>query len=132
DQAISYCEGSLSDAGLRSLLGSMDTGVILGLLESLAAQDGAAVLGRVAAAAEHGSDFAAVLEGLLATLHRLAVAQVVPAALDNSEGDREALAALAAALPAETVQLYYQIALKGREDLPLALDPRSGLEMALL
>src|SRR5690606_20659638 len=38
----------------------------------------------------------------------------------------------AEALPAETVQLYYQIALKSREDLPWALDARSGLEMALL
>ena len=30
------------------------------------------------------------------------------------------------------MQLYYQIALKGREDLPFAPDARSALEMTLL
>src|SRR5690606_210688 len=69
---------------------------------------------------------------LLSWLHRVAIAQVVPEAIDNAQGDRDRILAHAAALPAETVQLYYQLALKGREELPHALDARSGLEMTLL
>src|SRR5690606_1545236 len=71
-------------------------------------------------------------EELLAMLHRLAIAQAVPDAIDNSRGDQQRLQELAAMLTAEDVQLFYQMGLNGRRDLPLAPDPRSGLEMALL
>ena len=36
------------------------------------------------------------------------------------------------AVPAEDVQLYYQIALQGRRELGVGRDPRSGFEMTLL
>ncbi len=42
------------------------------------------------------------------------------------------LAELASALAPEDVQLFYQIAITGRRDLPLAPDPRTGFEMTLL
>src|SRR5690606_6982211 len=73
-----------------------------------------------------------ILQELLSWLHRVAVAQVVPDGIDNSQGDRAQILAHASSLPAETVQLYYQIALKGKEDMPYAPDARSGLEMVLL
>ena len=52
--------------------------------------------------------------------------------IDDSYGDREAVLALAAAMSAEDVQLYYQIALLGRRDLPLSPEPRGGFEMVML
>ncbi len=69
---------------------------------------------------------------MLNVLHRVAIAQVLPDAVDNGQGDRERVLALAQALPAEDVQFYYQMGLIGRRDLPLAPDPRSGFEMVLL
>ena len=52
------------------------------------------------------------------------------------EGDElyelQLLERLSAALAPEDVQLYYQTAICGRRDLPLATYPRSGLEMTLL
>src|SRR5690606_2710527 len=77
-------------------------------------------------------DFAGVLEALLTVLHRVAIAQAVPEAVDNSSGDRDRILAYAAQFAAEDVQLFYQLGLHGRRDLPLAPDPRGGLEMALL
>jgi DNA polymerase III subunit gamma/tau len=132
DQAISYCDGTVTDAGVREFLGNIDRSVISALVDALVAQDAAALLAQVAQVAEHSPDFAVILQELLSWLHRVALAQVVPEGIDNSQGDRAQILAHAVALPAEVVQLYYQIALKGREDLPFAPDPRSGLEMSLL
>jgi len=81
---------------------------------------------------EHAPDYVAALEALLSLFHRLAVAQAVPEAVDNSLGDQEQLTGLANQITAEDVQLYYQIGINGRRDLPMASDPRSGFEMTLL
>jgi len=132
DQAISFCEGKLTAAGVGEFLGSIDRTVILHLMQALIAQDATVALDVIRQVADSSPDFAVVLQELLSWLHRIAIAQAVPEAIDNSQGDREQVLAHAAALSAENVQLYYQIALKGREDLPLALDARSGLEMTLL
>jgi DNA polymerase-3 subunit gamma/tau len=132
DQAIGFCEGKVTDKEVGEFLGNLDRAVISELMDALVSQDAAALLQQVSAAAEHSPDFAVILQELLSWLHRVAIAQVVPEAIDNAQGDRDLILAHAAALPAETVQLYYQMALKGREDLPFALDARSGLEMTLL
>ncbi|MES2603674.1 MAG: DNA polymerase III subunit gamma/tau, partial [Pseudomonadota bacterium] len=132
DQAIGFCNGKLTAAGVSDFLGNIDSAVIQHLMDALIAQDAAAALGVVRKVADSSPDFAVVLQELLSWLHRVAIAQVVPDAIDNSLGDREQVLAHAGALSGETLQLYYQIALKGREDLLLALDARSGLEMTLL
>ena len=62
----------------------------------------------------------------------LSAAQALPEAVDNSHGDRDRIMQLAQQLPSEDVQLFYQTALLGRRDLPLAPDPRAGFEMVLL
>ena len=56
---------------------------------------------------------------MVSLLHRIALAQVMPAAVDNSLGDREQVLELARLLRPEEVQLYYQVALMGRKDMPL-------------
>jgi DNA polymerase-3 subunit gamma/tau len=132
DQAIGYCEGRLGAASVSEFLGSIDQAVIQGLMEALVANDARAALGVIDTVAEHTPDYAALLQELLSWLHRVAIAQALPEGVDNAQGDRAAVLRHAAALNAETVQLYYQIALKGREELPWAVDPRSGLEMTLL
>jgi len=132
DQAIAFGSGKVLEADVRAMLGTIDQRVVYDLLAALAEADGAALLGAVARVAEQATDFSGVLEELLAVLHRIAIAQAVPDAIDNSRGDRERIIDLAARLAAEDVQLFYQIGLNGRRDLPLAPDPRSGLEMTLL
>mgnify|MGYP003633228943 FL=1 len=132
DQAISFCNGKISDAEISSFLGTIDQNVLYQLIDALINEDAQALLETIQKASELAPDFASVLEALLSYLHRIAVAQVVPEGLDNSQGDKKQVLAHAAALPAENVQLYYQMALKGREELPLAIDDRSGIEMTLL
>ncbi len=132
DQAISFGSGKVLESDVRAMLGSIDQSVVYVLLDALAELDGAALLHAVARIAEQATDFGAVLEALLGALHRVAIAQAVPAALDNNQGDRERMLVYAKKFTGEDVQLFYQIALHGRRDLPLAGDPRAGLEMTLL
>ncbi|WP_205340355.1 DNA polymerase III subunit gamma/tau [Denitrificimonas caeni] len=132
DQAVSFGDGSVMADDVRAMLGTLDQGQIYGVLKALIAGDARAALSAVAHLAEHGPDWAGVLAEILNALHRIAIAQLMPDAIDNGQGDREQVLELAVLLPAEDVQFYYQLGLLGRRDLPLAPDPRDGFEMVLL
>ncbi len=132
DQAIAHGGGKLVESELSTMLGTVNRSAVLELCRAVADRDAGAVLEKVARLAEHGPDYAGVLGDILSVWHRVAVCQAVPEALDNSQGDREAIVELAGRLSREDVQLFYQICLLGRRDLTLAVDQRSGLEMALL
>jgi len=132
DQAIAYGGGQVTSAEVQEMLGSIDRNRVMQLLQCLAEGNGEGLMAEVGQLAEQSPDFAGVLAELNTLLQRLALAQQVPAALDDTLGDREALLNLAAQMSPEQVQLYYQIGIIGRRDLPLAPDPRSGFEMVLL
>ncbi len=132
DQAIAFGGGDLLESEVRSMLGTIDRDVVYRLLEALAAGDAARVLAEIRKADEFAPDYAALLADTVSVLQRIALAQTLPDAIDDTYGDREAVLALAGKLPAEDVQLYYQIALIGRRDLPLSPEPRGGFEMVLL
>ncbi|GGC87922.1 DNA polymerase III subunit gamma/tau [Halopseudomonas salina] len=132
DQAIAFGNGALQVSDVRSMLGTIDHGQVFGLLDALAAGDAQALLIAVGELAEQGADFSGVLSELLSVLQRVAIAQVLPQAVDNSLGDQERVIDLAGRVSAEDVQLFYQLGLHGRRDLPLAPEPRGGFEMAML
>jgi len=130
DQAIAFGGGKVSAESAGDMLGTIDRSYVLRLLEGLAAGDGSALLKEAAALDEYAHDYSAVLDELMGELQRLAVVQLV--GYDETQAEHEALKELAAAIPAEDVQLYYQIALQGRRELGVGRDPRSGFEMTLL
>ncbi|HFE32361.1 MAG TPA: DNA polymerase III subunit gamma/tau, partial [Gammaproteobacteria bacterium] len=132
DQAIAYGAGALRDDEVRTMLGSIEQHHVIDLLNGLADGDASALLARTAQLAEQSPDFSGVLAEIISTLHRIALAQAAPEAIGDELDDREAMLALAGRLAPEDVQLYYQIALIGRRDLPLAPTPRGGFEMVLL
>jgi DNA polymerase-3 subunit gamma/tau len=82
--------------------------------------------------AEFSPDFGGVLDDIASALHRVQLKQLVATHELEDRSDEAAVAALAQALPAEEVQLLYQIAINGRRDLSLAPTPRAGFEMTLL
>ncbi len=132
DQAIAYGSGKVSEPDVRAMLGSIEQDHVIDLLNLLVANDAPGLLARIAELAQHSPDFAGVLAELISTLHRVALAQSAPNTIDDGLGDREAIVALAQKMTPEDVQLYYQIGLIGRRDLPLAPDARGGFEMVLL
>jgi DNA polymerase-3 subunit gamma/tau len=132
DQAIAFGNGSLREDEVRAMLGTIDRDVIYRLLQALSQGDAALLMDEIGKADTFVPDYAALLADVVSVLQRIAIAQTLPDAIDDSYGDRETVLALAAAMPAEDVQLYYQIALLGRRDLPLSPEPRGGFEMAML
>ena len=132
DQAIAFSNGKVIDTDVRTMLGTIDQSLVYSVIQGLIAEDTPAILNAVDELAEHAPDYSSVLAELLAILHRIAIAQALPEAVDNSIGDRQQIYDFAQAIRAEDVQLYYQIALMGRRDLPLSPDPRSGFEMVML
>ncbi|NIR60470.1 MAG: DNA polymerase III subunit gamma/tau, partial [Gammaproteobacteria bacterium] len=132
DQAIAFGGGRLEEASVRDMLGAIEQDYVLELLRALGTGTAARVLESVARLDELAPDYQGVLADMIALLHRVALAQMAPDALDDTFGDRDAVLELAGRLAREDVQLYYQIALQGRRDLPLVPVPRDGFEMLML
>jgi DNA polymerase-3 subunit gamma/tau len=133
DQAIAYGGGALHADDVRTMLGSVARGQVLGVLDALAAGDGERLLVECTQIASYSPDFGGVLDDLASVLHRLQLIQLIPGYQpDEGSDDDGALVALAARMTPEDVQLYYQIATSGRRDLALAPDARTGFEMAML
>lgn len=132
DQAIAFGNGVVNDSDVRLMLGSIEQHYVYDLLDALASADGNVLIQGVQELAQQAPDFSAVLAEIITCLHYLALLKQVPDAYDHNMGDKERFLKLLETLSAEDIQLYYQIALNGRRDLPLAPDQRNGLEMVLL
>ncbi len=132
DQAIAFGGGRVMEPDVRAMLGAINLERVHDISLALSDGDAGGVMSQVSALAEQAPDFAGVLQDLLGLLHRVALVQAVPEALDDNSGDLEQVRALADKMVPEDVQLFYQIGLIGQRDLPLAPDPRAGFEMVLL
>ncbi len=128
DQTIAFCAEQITLTETQRMLGSIDQTVIFRLLDALAEHNGIQLLSEITELAKQGPDFNQVLEDLLSTLHHISIAHIIP---DANHLTKESLA-FAQKFSAETIQLYYQMALIGRRDLPLAPNPHQGFEMILL
>jgi len=131
DQAIAYGSGRIEAAAVEAMLGTVRRDYLFDLLDALAAQDGDALLLQARQLAERGIAFDAALQDLGNLLTQLALLLHAPDAAEAGL-DAERMQTTVAQLDAETVQLYYQIALNGRRDLPYAPDEFSGFCMTLL
>ena len=129
DQAIAHGNGHVLTSVVREMLGTIDNKDVTGIIQALIDNDAPELLQQVDKLASHGVVFSTVLAELVSVFHSLAIAQIVPEAIDE---DSHHLLEIAKTMTAEDIQLYYQIALIGQKDLPLAPDPRAGFEMILL
>ncbi len=132
DQAIGFGNGAVHENAVREMLGTVSRESLRKLVIALADGDGSAILGAVGDLADQGVDFGGVLVEIISLLHRVAVAQAVPGLIDESYPYTGLVHALTRRLSPQDTQLYYQIALIGRRDLPFAGNPRDGVEMVLL
>ena len=132
DQAIAFGDGKVEEEEVRSMLGSIDRDVIYRLLGALSQQDAPQLMAEIEQADSFAPDYAAMLADMISVLQRVALAQQLPEAVDDADGDQAAVQSLAATMSTEDVQLYYQITLLGRRDLPLSPEPRGGFEMVML
>ncbi|HXZ92920.1 MAG TPA: DNA polymerase III subunit gamma/tau [Burkholderiales bacterium] len=132
DQAIAHGAGRISSDDVRDMLGAVDETYLLRLLEAVAAGEGRAALAIADEMQARSLSFDQALADLASLLLRVALVQSVPEALVDDLPERERVVALGERLDAETVQLDYQIALQGRDDLALAPDEHAGFVMCVL
>lgn len=127
DQAIVYCPGALGHDEVNQMLGYITQDEVARLLQALASGDGSQLFTVLTALHQRAPDYHQVLAELITSLHQAAVFQVVPTQQPN-----EIIQQMAGRFSAETIQLYYQIALMGQKDLPFAPSPAQGFEMIML
>ena len=132
DQAIAHGSGKLEAAAVEAMLGTVGQEYLFDILDALSCQDADALLAQPRLLSERGLSLSAALQDLGSLLTRIALAQAAPGALVEDGQDAARVQEYAQKLDAETVQLYYQIALNGRRDLPFAPDELSGFSMTLL
>jgi DNA polymerase-3 subunit gamma/tau len=135
DQAIAFGSGSLEEASVRTMLGSVDRSYVYRLLDALARGDGKTVVETSEALRLNGLSAASTLEEMTTVLQRMAVLQAVPemgAGDDGADPDIAEAARLAQTMPADETQLLYSLCLHGRGELGLAPDEYAGLTMVLL
>jgi DNA polymerase-3 subunit gamma/tau len=132
DQAIAHGGGEVTEEGVRAMLGAIDDAYLYSILEAVARRDGKALLAIAEELRARSVAFDGALQDLGSLLHRIALAQSAPDAVASGGSMGERLAALAKALDPEDVQLFYQISIHGRQDLPFAPDDFAGFTMTLL
>ena len=122
DQAIALGAGQVKQATVQEMLGTVDEDLAPELLALLAAGDAAAVVQQADSLAARNVAHAQILMAMAAELQRVALAQV-------GQGEPHVLAAQ---MDPSDVQVWYQIAIHGVRDLPLAPDAQTGFMMTLL
>lgn len=131
DQAITSCEEQLKASDVKMILGYTQQDYAIQLLHTLAHQDASGLLTISLHIASEGGHFQYVLDELLNYLHQITIYQCI--------GDKNALISpsaeiktLAPQFSTEDIQLFYQIGLKGREEIHLAPTLAIGFNMTML
>ena len=132
DQAIAMGSGKVAEQDVRQMIGAVDKRYLYELLQSIADQNGASLMNQAREMAERAVGFDNALSELALLLQRIALLQTVPAAVPADDPEYPALKHLAAQLGGEQIQLYYQCAIHGKQDLGLAPDEYAGFVMTLL
>lgn len=132
DQAIAYAAGKVTLDAVQGMLGALDQSFLIRLLDALAQKDGTGLLAVADEMATRSLSYNAALQDLGSLLHRIALAQTVPAAVPEDLPEYADVMRLAGLFDAEEIQLFYQIAVHGRNELGLAPDEYAGFAMTLL
>ena len=132
DQAIAYSAGEVSEAAVRGMLGAIDQSYLVRLLDALADENGAGLVEIADEMAGRSLSFSGALQDLASLLQKIALAQVVPGAVQDDWPEADDVRRLAERFDAQSVQLFYQFANLGRNELALAPDEYAGFTMTLL
>ena len=132
DQAIAYGQGSISSAEVEAMLGRFSPSRLYDVLDAVAADKPEQVFSQVEELAAYVPDYSYVLGELLALLHQIATIQTIGSVQQGNVHDEKRLLDFAKQIAPQDVQLWYQIGLTGRRDMPYAPNQRQALEMALI
>jgi len=132
DQAIAQGQGNISVSNVQQMLGGVDHNWPFKILIHLLKQDTQALMQLSQEIASYAPNYSRLLVDLMQLLHQIALAQVVEQQFDLSPEQAKLLSKFAKAISPEDVQLYYQIVLNGRKDLPYTADEQAAFDMVIL
>ncbi|EEY90706.1 DNA polymerase III subunit gamma/tau [Acinetobacter lwoffii] len=133
DQAIAYGQGVIQHQDVKDMLGLIDRTIIYDLILAIHQNQKAHVSQLLLQFRQQALDVSLVLDQLISTLHELALLQYLPdLSLKYSAEINQKIMQLSGLISAQDLQLYYQIAYKGRADLQLAVTQEQGFEMTVL
>jgi DNA polymerase III subunit gamma/tau len=132
DQAIAQGQGNISVSNVQQMLGGVDHNWPFKLLVFLLKQDTQNLMALVQEIASYAPSYPRLLADLIQLLHQIALAQVVEQKFDLSPEQTNLLIQFSQTMSPEDVQLYYQIVLNGRKDLPYAADEQAAFDMTIL
>ena len=132
DQAIAYSAGNVTLESVREMLGTIDSTTLIRLLGALANHEPKEIMKVADEIGARSLSYTQAMKDLAVLLHRIAMTQQLPEILTDEEPDAPELRQLANVFSPDEVQLFYQIAIHGRNDMALAPDEYAGFTMALL
>ena len=132
DQALAYGGGQLEESMVRKMLGTIEDDVVEKIIRGLIDEDADVLMQVASDMAERSLDYAQALDEVLVQIHNLSLGQISRDLLSAKQAELPWHSELASQIDPADLQLYYQIGLIGKRDLPLAPDPRTGFEMVLL
>lgn len=133
DQAIAFSGQNITISQVSEMLGTIDDQYVLKLLNALVSFSPKVILDYTQSIANLGIDPAHLLNALITGLHQLSLLKIDLdfVTFDNAQEQQEWMN-LVDQISQQDIQLFYQVALHGRRDLPLNPEPELGLEMTLL
>lgn len=113
DQAISYGNGTVQEQAVSGMLGVVTEAKMIQLLDAIHENNQSGFLNLIENFDENGANFFRLLDAFSSLLIKLAL-----------QKDKK--------YSADLIQLYYQICIMGKKDLPFAPDPKAGFTMTML
>lgn len=132
DQAIAQTNGHIQLGPVREMLGYLEQSWAELLLQDVLNRDVQAMQTHLGQLCQAHSHFGHVLDDMLSLLHLAALSQFQLSASELALTESAFVRAVAKQFAPEAIQLYYQLLISGKKELPYAPDPRIGLEMTLL
>ncbi|WP_448547899.1 DNA polymerase III subunit gamma/tau [Thalassotalea fusca] len=132
DQAIAQGQGHLTVANVQQMLGGVDQHWAYKILIALLKQDSKGLMALSLEIASYAPSYSRLLAEIIQLLHQTALAQIVGVKFDLLPEHKALMEKFVRLMSPEDVQLYYQIALNGRKDLPYAMDEQAAFDMVLL
>ena len=132
DQSLAFGAGSVKESDVKIMLGTMDQNSVVNLLNSIISKDSESLSAQLKQIFEMAPDYARFLNDMALLLHEVSLLQILNSYVDSSQFDRATINAIVKNTSAEQIQLYYQIVIKGQEEINVAPDSKTGFEMTII
>ena len=132
DQAIAFCNASLTDSLISEMLGTLPYDRVYELIDCVINEKADKLVKNLREISSLSVDYQRLMDLLLETLQHMAIIQISPETVSDLNLPSEDIIPLSESLKAEDIQLLYQIGLIAKRDMDLAPNIGDGFEMALL